>query len=146
MYWDGEKEPSVEVPVGDFFGLGHGVYKEFWSIPLTMSPREGRAMNCFFPMPFSAGARIEFLNECDNKLVLYFYIDYEEYTSLEDGLGRFHAQWRRENPTRGWDNDPERSGIPIEESGKIPNLDGKENYVLLEAEGKRTLCRVQPQH
>jgi hypothetical protein len=136
MYWDGEKQPSVEVPVGDFFGVGHGLYREFWSIPLTMSPRDGRAMNCFFPMPFANGARIEFLSECENRLVLYFYIDYEEYSSLEEGIGRFHSQWRRENPTRGWDDDPARRNIPQEESWKVPNLDGVENYLILEAEGK----------
>src|SRR4030067_1875905 len=52
-YWDGEENPSVEVPIGDFFGIGHGLTKNFVSLPLTMSPEGGRGFNSFFPMPFS---------------------------------------------------------------------------------------------
>ena len=64
MYWDGEATPSVECPIGDFFGLGHGLFKNFVSLPLQMSPENGRGMNCWFPMPFSEGMRIEVTNEC----------------------------------------------------------------------------------
>src|SRR5581483_12366387 len=38
MYWDGEESPSVHVPLGDFFGMGHGETREFWSLPLVMAP------------------------------------------------------------------------------------------------------------
>ena len=55
VFWDGEATPSVEVPTGDFFGVGHGIVKEFTSLPLTMSPQEGCAFNSFFPMPFASG-------------------------------------------------------------------------------------------
>ena len=46
MYWDGETSPSVEAPLGDFFGLGLGEYFLFHSIPLAVGP--DRALNCFF--------------------------------------------------------------------------------------------------
>ena len=61
MYWDGETSPSVEAPLGDFFGLGLGEYFLYHSIPLAVGP--DRALNCFFPMPFSKSARITLTNE-----------------------------------------------------------------------------------
>ena len=122
MFWDGEKEPSVETPIGDFFGLGHAATTYFSSLPLSMFDR---GFNCFFPMPFYERARIEVHNEgSGGPLILYFYIDYEVHESLPQGLGTFHAQWRRENPC-----------APVQ----LPNdrnVDGKENYVILEAEGR----------
>lgn len=139
MYWDGESSASVEAPTGDFFGIGHGVTKEFWSAPLTMSAREGRAFNCFFPMPFARGARVGLTNEGERRLIVYFYIDYEEYDSLAEDMGRFHAQWRRQNPTEGWGDDSRRFDENPEYRGEVwstPNLDGKDNYVILEAEGR----------
>jgi len=134
MYWDGEREPSVEVPIGDFFGIGHGITKNFFSLPLTMSPQDGKAFNCFFPMPFSEGARIEVINECSKEeLIFYYYIDYEEYDKLGEELGRFHAQWRRQNPCRGI---PEAAMTNEDFQFGGKNLTGKDNYVILEAEGK----------
>jgi hypothetical protein len=59
-WWDGEKEPSIEAPIGDFFGLGFGEPYYWASAPLAVSDR---ALNCFFPMPFSHGARIEIENQ-----------------------------------------------------------------------------------
>src|SRR5690554_314334 len=48
MYWDGESTPSVECPLGDFYGLGHGKGNYFNSLPLQTSYL---AMNCWFAMP-----------------------------------------------------------------------------------------------
>jgi hypothetical protein len=138
-WWDKEAEPSIECPVGDFFGLGHGMVKNFWSLPLQMSPQDGRAFNCWFPMPFATAARFELTNECATDVSLYFYIDYERYSTLEGDYGRFHAQWRRENPTQGFGNPQRRfaeDNAYMHEIWKIPNLDGAGNYLILEAEGK----------
>ena len=138
-WWDGESQPSIECPVGDFFGIGHGIVKNFWSLPLQMSAQAGRAFNCWFPMPFASSARFEIQNESSVPTNLYFYIDYERYDKLEDGYGRFHAQWRRENPTTGF-GDPARRFADdndyMWEVWSMPNLDGKGNYIILEAEGK----------
>jgi hypothetical protein len=132
-FWDGEDEPSIEVPIGDFFGLGHARTHNFWSLPLQMSPEDGRAFNCFFPMPFALGARITASNECsDHEVILYYYVDYEGYAALPEGLGRFHAQWRRVNPCAGIDP----TNLTFDEyahGGK--NLTGAANYVILDAEG-----------
>jgi hypothetical protein len=132
-WWDDEKDPSIEVPIGDFFGIGHGICKNFVSIPLTMSPQDGRGFNCFFPMPFSKRAVFEVENESKRDLIFYYYIDYEEQDSLGEDVGRFHATWNRENPCQG-----------ISEEGLSNtdfllqgiNDDFSKNYVILEAEGR----------
>ena len=143
-YWDGSAAPCLEAPIGDFFGIGHGIVKNFWSLPLTMSPQEGRGFNSYFPMPFARGARLEIANEGDSGMIFYYYIDYEEHESIADDLLRFHAQWRRENPTEGW-GDPERyaddlargqMGEHRRRMWTTPNLEGRANYVILEAEGR----------
>lgn len=63
MYWDGEESPSVEVPLGDFFGVGMNMVRNLYSEPLVRAPQDGRGMNSFFPMPFGRGARIELENQ-----------------------------------------------------------------------------------
>ena len=49
-YWDGAAKPSIEVPVGDFFGLNLGQYQIFESAYIACSP--GKSLNCYFAMPF----------------------------------------------------------------------------------------------
>lgn len=148
MFWDGEAIPSVECPLGDFFGVGHGQVSHFVSAPLVMvasqPPVSNRAgLNCFFPMPFAKSARIEVQSECDRDAYAFFYhISYEEYDTPEEGVGLFHAQWRRENPTRGWGNFDVADPYPAFRLGAkeplwdTPNLDGAGNYVILDAAGE----------
>jgi len=100
-FWDGEETPSVEVPLGDFFGIGFGQRRNFVSLPLQMSPQDGRGMNCWFPMPFAEGARFELENQGEHVRLFYFYIDYEAYPALDDDYARFHALWNRRNPSAG---------------------------------------------
>jgi len=127
-WWDDEPYPSVECPIGDFFGLGHAKTVNFWSLPFSMGPQDGKGFNCFFPMPFSKRAKIEIENETDKDLVCYYYVDYEEYKELNDDYGRFHATWNRENPCDGdkknrehfWKENPTHEG----------------DYILLDAEGE----------
>jgi hypothetical protein len=144
MWWDGEATPSVECPLGDFFGLGHGLFKNFVSLPLQMSPENGRGLNCWFPMPFSDGMRIEVTNECAAEVfTLYFYVDWEQYAdpAATRDLARFHAQWRRENPTQGFEipGGPDRSDPAAWRKAyweDLKNTDGAGNYVILEATGR----------
>jgi hypothetical protein len=134
IYWDGEEEPSVLVPVGDFFGVGHARTRNFVSAPLQMSPENGKSFNCFFHMPFAEGARIEVVSELEHENVLfYYYVDYEEFDTLEKDLGRFHAQWRRENPTDGVGEEGQ-SNEEFLFGGE--NVTGEGNYTILEAEGR----------
>lgn len=133
MYWDGEKKPSVEVPLGDFFGMGHGLTRNYTSACLMMSPEDGKAMNCFFSMPYAIGATFEIESEADLPIKFYFYINYEEYDKLPDDQLRFHAQWNRECPTDGL-TDINVDNAYYEFGGK--NTTGDGNYVILNAEGK----------
>lgn len=136
MFWDGEASPSVEVPLGDFFGIGHGVFRNFTSLPLQMSPEDGRALNCWFPMPFER-ARITLQSECSLPVNVYFYIDYEEYSDASPvrEMARFHAQWRRESRTEGWLTERLNADNLKEIWSRKPNTSGDDNYVILEAVG-----------
>ncbi len=131
MYWDGEENPSVQAPVGDFFGMGHGMTRNFWSAPLAMSPQDGQALNSFFAMPFGSGARLQVESNADKPIKFYFYVDYELYNRDIDSPLRFHAMWHREL-TEGID--PNTSNALYEFGGK--NVTGENNYVLLDAVGK----------
>lgn len=136
MWWDGQEHPCVEVPVGDFFGLGHGMLRNFVSLPLQMSPEDGRGMNCWWPMPFDK-ARITVENEGDKALNVYFYIDYEEYeTPQESNVARFCAMWRRENATEGWLKEWLNDENILRIWDAHPNLSDQDNYLILEAEGE----------
>jgi hypothetical protein len=136
MYWDGAAEPSVLTPLGDFFGVGHGRTVNFASLPLQMSPQDGRGFNCFFHMPFATGARIEVANELLSDAVnLYFYVDYARFDALDADVGRFHAHFRRENPTDGVSEGTQTNDELLFEG---VNLSDRGNYVVLEAEGGGT--------
>jgi len=96
FYWDGEDTPSVESPIGDFFGQGWGESYRMISMPIVAAPAEGNAMNCYFPMPFSRSARIRIENQSDDKIgAFYFYVDYEAHKHIDEATPRFHAWWNR---------------------------------------------------
>ncbi|MGD0157567.1 MAG: DUF2961 domain-containing protein [Terracidiphilus sp.] len=121
-WWDGEPTPSVEVPVGDFFGLGLGEYFIYQSALLAVAPM--KALNAYFQMPFATAARLTLTNEGTVRTKnLYFAVDYVALASLPQGLGRFHAQYRQAAPCKA-----------VKSGGK--NLSGRDNYVFLEATGK----------
>jgi hypothetical protein len=95
-HWDGESEPSVAVPLGDFFCNGHATRAVVTSEPIVAAPDGG--FNCYFPMPFDE-ARITIESEHPTTVDgLYYQVDYAIGPDLGDGV-RFHAQWRRTNPT-----------------------------------------------
>jgi hypothetical protein len=111
MYWDGEKEPSVETPIGAFFGVGFGEQQDYISLPLNET---SGGYNCYWPMPFHKSAYWTITNLSAKPIDAFYYnIDYTAYKSLPASELCFHAQWRRENPT----------------------TQGK-NYVILDATGK----------
>jgi len=123
-WWDGEASPSVEVPIGDFYGLGLGQYFTYQSALLAVAPI--KALNAYFQMPFSHSARITLTNEGSVRTdSLYFAVDYVTFPALPVGVGRFHAQYRQAVPC------PSLPGNPSEK-----NLSGANNYAFLEAAGK----------
>ena len=145
IYWDDATEPSVRVPLGDFFGVGHATGAHWWSLPLntTFGNRRGPkgpfspAMNCFFPMPFGSAAKVQIVNEADKPIEnLFYYVDYELYENgLPEDFGRFHAAWNRENPCVKLPvTQPHENPAPWDLGGL--NTTGDDNYVLLDAKGK----------
>lgn len=138
FFWDDMDIPSVEVPLGDFFGVGHGELAEFECMAMNMThhPSGGSrsAFNCWWPMPFAERARIEVVNESEGSRPLYFYVDYEELDKpIADAL-YFHSSWRRENPCDGW-AEPGTT-VNSETTDSVMNLSDEGNYLLLEAEGR----------
>ena len=98
MYWDDEDKPSVECPIGDFFGIGHGLDKSFVSLPIRVSS-DGRGRNCYWPMPFSKKARITVTNESEKTCnAFYYYIDWQKHSNSFKETAYFHAMYRQEYP------------------------------------------------
>ncbi|NIR47918.1 DUF2961 domain-containing protein [candidate division KSB1 bacterium] len=95
FYWDGEEDPSVEVPVGDFFANGWGKYAQVTSLPVCVNP--GSAFNCYWEMPFRKSCKITMENLDENIMTLYYQINYT-LTEIPDDAAYFHAQFRRTNP------------------------------------------------
>ena len=132
-WWDGETTPSVEVPVGDFFGLGLGEYFTFQSALIAVAPV--KALNAYFQMPFATGARLSVTNDGPQTTNnLYFAVDYVTLPSIPPDLGRFHAQYRQASPNIGEVNDWQNNWDPT--VGDRKNLSGAGNYVYLEATGR----------
>ena len=97
MFWDGEEKPAVDAPLGDFFCQSHGIMSAFENI--YFSSPEARSFNCFIPMPFKKGAKIQLINESDEPNFLFYEINTTQGDKHDDDILYFHTSWRRENPT-----------------------------------------------
>ncbi|NUN95615.1 MAG: DUF2961 domain-containing protein [Candidatus Omnitrophica bacterium] len=140
--WDNAPRPSVVVPLGDFFCLGHNIVNSFQSFLFSASTthnnqvNQGCALNCYAPMPFRERALIELVNESGEEHGQYFYIDYETFDRKPDEPELFfHAEFRRENPFGGWAheipvNAPETN---VANKGRVA---WNNNYTILETEGR----------
>lgn len=128
-YWDGLAKPSVETPIGDFFGLNLGDYVIYESQYLACSP--GQSLNCYFAMPYRKGARMTVTNEGTRDVgAFYSNIDYVETPALPADAAYFHAQYRQAVPNA---------------AQKLPeskNPDGATNYVYFETRGRGHLMGV----
>ncbi len=116
IYWDNSEKPSVEVPLGDFFGVGLGAKKTFQSLPVSVSSF-GRSRTCFWEMPFRKHAKITISNELPQfgPVPFYYYVDWEKVDSLPDSVLYFHARYNQQTPAEPGDH-------------IILNTKGKGNY------------------
>ncbi len=131
-YWDGNAKPSVETPVGDFFGLNLGQYFNYQSAFLNCSP--AKALNCYFPMPFAKSARITLTNDGDQRVTaLYSNIDYKMVSALPADALYFHAQHRQAAPN---------TAVAWADHNNEKNLLGEKNYVFAEIHGAGHLMGV----
>jgi hypothetical protein len=111
MYWDGDTYPSVECPIGAFFGVGFGEQKDYTSLPLN---ENSGGYNCYWPMPFHKSARWTLTNGSGTLLESFYYnVDFIALDSLPAATRHFHAQFRRENPTT-----PDRNYTILETTGE----------------------------
>jgi hypothetical protein len=127
-YWDGNPKPSVETPIGDFFGLNLADYRIYESAYLACSP--GKSLNCYFAMPYRNGARLTVTNDGSQAVgAFYSNIDYMEAQSLSADTLYFHAQYRQAAPC-----------VAVNSDGH--NLLGGSNYVFAETHGRGHLMGV----
>ena len=129
-YWDGNAKPSVEAPIGDFFGLNLNTYQIYQSEYLACSP--GKSLNCYFAMPYRQSARFTVTNEGKQEVgSFYSNIDYMTVPSLPADALYFHAQYRQSAPC-----------VPVVSQSPKVNPDGKANYVYMETRGRGHLMGV----
>ncbi|NLH40655.1 MAG: DUF2961 domain-containing protein [Planctomycetes bacterium] len=133
MYWDGNAFPSVESPIGPFFGQGWNESYPFASLPLAAGPVDGRGMVSYFSMPFAKGARIEVENQTGRSIdAFYYFVDYVEVEKLPEDMGRFCAWYNHELTEALPDGENEWGTLGPQGN----NPDGKGNYVFADIKGK----------
>ncbi len=91
--WDGEQEPSVWAPLGDFFGTAPGVDR-YQSLPLGLT--EDGWWYCHWYMPFEKGAQVQLINDGKTKRLIDVEITRAPLSLPADRLGRFHVKWHRD--------------------------------------------------
>jgi hypothetical protein len=96
-WWEGQQHPSIECPVGDFFGMAHGKVMPYCSAVHSVGQEAG--MNIWLPMPFSKRVKFAFTNETDKPVPLFYQITYTLGDKHAEDVGRLHTLFRRENPT-----------------------------------------------
>ena len=101
VYYDGAEEPSVVSPLGDFFGVGHGAWKDVDSIPVVVKSY-GRSRTCYWRMPFRKSIRITVTNESKAYEVdsFYYYVDWQKHENLPEDTAYFHAKYSQEFPAK----------------------------------------------
>ena len=98
VYWDDAKQPAIESPVGDFFGVGFGDQR-YKSLPAAMSES---GYVCYWPMPFGKHARFMLVNFGTEPIKsVEWKINYEKLSKPLQNVGYFHAQWHRQTTVTG---------------------------------------------
>jgi hypothetical protein len=115
IYWDDQAWPSVECPLGDFFGVGWGPFAQLSSLPVAVNPNNG--FNCFWEMPFRASAKLTLENRGHEQFICFYQINYCLH-EVRSEAAYFHAQFRRTNPL------PYKSDYTI-----VDQIDGQGHYV-----------------
>lgn len=96
FYWDSEAEPSIEVPLGDFFCNGWCERCNVTSLAVAVNPAGG--FNSYWEMPFRSHARITVENLSGEEIRGFFYQITYALTDVPDDAAYLHARWTRSNP------------------------------------------------
>jgi hypothetical protein len=132
VFWDDEPQPSIQVPLGDFFGALHGKTIDYQSMPMAI---QHRCYMCYLPMPFSKSARFVLANDSDKDYAtsMAYGIDYERDQQYAAEKSRLHCSWRRSNPVQG-------GAPPLDHLIKPLQCGGKNNcntrHTILEVKGR----------
>lgn len=136
IYWDDNTFPSVESPIGPFFGQGWNEAYTYNTLPLVAGPIEGRALVSYFKMPFAKGARIEVENQTGSNIeAFYYYVDYVEMEKPTENMAYFHAWYNHQLTATRPEGENEWEFL-APNSGAVPNLKGEDNYIILDVKGK----------
>jgi len=100
MYWDDQETPSVDAPIGDFFGTAPGV-NPYKSLPLGMA-EDGTAY-CYWYMPYKWSGRAEFENQGERTIQIQVRGVFEKCSIPPDQIAYFHAKWHRDYPNKTFD-------------------------------------------
>jgi hypothetical protein len=95
IYWDDSEIPSVECPVGDFFGCGWNRYTQINSLAICVNP--GSGFNSYWQMPFRRRCKVTLTNLANEEIYVYYQITYS-LIAVPEEAAYFHAQFRRVNP------------------------------------------------
>lgn len=118
VYYDGNATPSVDAPIGDFFAVGHGLERGVKSL-MVRDSSDGRARNCYWPMPFRKSCKVSVTNEGRRRVSnLYYHVDWQKLRSLPKDTLYFHARYRQALPAPA-------DGRPYE----FLNVTGRGHYV-----------------
>ena len=109
MYWDGCEYPSVEAPLGAFFGFGYsntaidklGNFPTLTSAMIMVAPNRG--MSCYWPMPFKKGCKITVENRSPSETHVLYYMITGEHCDIPEECGYFHASYRQAHPIAAGD-------------------------------------------
>ncbi len=136
-WWDEEQNPSIETPLGDFFGLNLGQNFVYQSAFLNCSSI--RALNSYLPMPYKKSARLTITNEGSQPVgSFYSNIDFQSVPTLPEDVLYLHASYNQATPNAPTDNDWRTNG----DANRLKNADGRQNYVFAEARGSGHLMGV----
>jgi hypothetical protein len=117
VYYDGSPVASVDSPVGDFFGVGHGLERTVNSL-MVVNSSSGRSRNCYWPMPFRKSCRITITNEGRRRVSnVYYHVDWKRVAELPPDIAYFHALYRQSLPA------------PAGQLYEVLSVDGRGHYV-----------------
>ena len=92
MNWDGNPEPAVWSPIGDFFGSAPG-FNKYKTLPMGMTDD---GMYSYWYMPFGKMAELSIENTADFPVELELEVTHEKLKGNPADFGRFHAKWHRD--------------------------------------------------
>lgn len=117
IFWDNTTTPAVSVPFGDFFGMGLGKTAAYHNV--FFANPEGRSFQCFIPMPFKTGARVQITNHSKKRLShIFFDINFEQLNSWKPGYLYLHSYWNRDTAT-----------TPGKDFELLPTVNGKGRFL-----------------